>query len=127
MSYIPPYLRKRESSQIDENTKERNIFTYTSFGSQVENTPSDSNPNSEAELPPDIDAEELFPMLGKNSKVEVSSLNFASSLFNPHKKNDEIEKDIPDGWVRLQKNGEFVYGDKSEFAEEFEEFLEIME
>lgn len=127
MSYIPPYLRKRESSPFDENKNQRNIFSSAPTSHQDMGIASDSKENSEPELPPDLNAEELFPTLGNTSNVEVSTLNFASSLFNPEEKNDHIEKDIPDGWVRLQKNGEFVYGDKSEFAVEFEDFLEDME
>jgi hypothetical protein len=127
MSYIPPYLRKRESSPFDENKSRINPFTSAPSAREDTDIASESKDTSGPELPPDIDAEELFPTLGNTTNVEVSTLNFASSLFNPEEKNDHIDKDIPDGWVRLQKNGEFVYGDKSEFAEEFEEFLEDME
>jgi hypothetical protein len=127
MSYIPHYLQKRDSSPLDDSQNRRNIFTSAPSAREDTRTASESKENSKPELPPDISAEELFPTLGNTTKVEVSNLNFASSLFNPEEKNDQIEKDIPDGWVRLQKNGEFVYGNKSEFAEQFEDFLEDME
>ena len=127
MSYIPSYLLKRESSLFDDSSNGRNMFTSAPRARQTSSPSSECNESSKPDLPPDIQAEDLFPTLGKTSNVEVSTLNFASSLFNPEEKNDQIEKDVPDGWVRLQKNGEFMYGNKSGFAEEFDEFLEVME
>ena len=119
MSYVPPSLRKcnEVSMPMCGSASTPNIFA----SSDIKLSTSPPPPA------PDLNAEELFPSLGSETTVKNSHMNFASSLFNPQPKSEPDKKDIPDGWVRLQKNGDFIYGDKSEKYDDFQEFLEIME
>ena len=121
MSYVPPHLRKIKitNKNIDptENSFKSAISTNANSNSQVEDPPK----------PPDLCADELFPTLGQTVNTKESNLDFASSLQNPNLEKKEVVKEVPDGWLLIRKNGEFVYGDKSEDQLEFEDYLDLME
>ena len=119
MSYVPPSLRKYDEDPLTPSSSASNPNIFASSDIKL--------PTSPPAPAPDLNAEELFPSLGSETTVKNSHMNFASSLFNPEPKSEPDKKDIPDGWVRLQKNGDFIYGDKSETYDDFQVFLEIME
>lgn len=129
MSYIPPSLRNKKNvsnnSPMPEQTSGENIFKRGRPGSPI----SQLEEEEEKQEAPDIAAEEIFPTLGEmKSSAETSGLDFASSLFNPQSRDEQVEKEIPDGWVRLAKNEEdFLYGDTSDDYDKFQDYLDEVE
>ena len=108
---------------MSEETSGDNIFKRGKPASPI------SQKEKQKQEAPDIAAVELFPTLGEmKTTAEASGLDFASSLFNPQSRDEEVEKQVPDGWVRLAKNEEdFVYGDPSDDYYKFQDYLDEME
>ena len=105
MAYIPPQRRNNTFSKVNETRKK-----------------------SPSPIPiEETMKEENFPTLGSTIKKEDSTMNFAASISAVQPKK-EVIKDVPDGWVRINKNKEprYVFGKVSDNMLDVLELVEHM-
>ena len=126
MPYIPPHKRSNQQ-EVESDRINPFLATSSSSNNSFTNDKSNTQQKKESLILPDVDSVESFPTLGKTSNVSENTMNFASSLFTPQPK-EEVVKEIQDGWVCIQnKEPRFLFGDRSKYQDEFDDFLDYME
>lgn len=126
MPYIPPHKRSNQQ-EVESDRINPFLATTSSSNNSFTNDKSNTQQKKESLILPDVDSVESFPTLGKTSNVSENTMNFASSLFTPQPK-EEVVKEIQDGWVCIQnKEPRFLFGDRSKYQDEFDDFLDYME